>query len=305
VRDPNASTVRGTLLILLSACCFGSVVVLTALAERAGATLATVIFWRYLIGGAVLVAVAGGPRRAWAGGREGWRLLALGGGGQTVVAVVSLKALDYIPAATLAFLFYTYPAWVAVFAAMRGSERIDPTRAAALVLSLAGIATMVGAPWLSTGGASGALHPVGVALALASAVAYALYIPLINRLAGGHAPPAVSAHIALGVAALVGAGGLALGQLSAVLAPAAWAAVGTLAVVSTAVAFVVFLRGLRALGAVRTAIVSTVEPFWTTLLAAATLGQPLRASTVAGGALIACAVLLLQRRPRPSVAAAA
>ena len=89
------------------------------------------------------------------------------------------------------------------------------------------------------------------------------------------------------------------------LAPAAWAAVGTLAVVSTAVAFVVFLRGLRTLGAVRTAIVSTVEPFWTTLLAAATLGQPLRASTVAGGALIACAVLLLQRRPRPSVAAAA
>ena len=100
-----------------------------------------------------------------------------------------------------------------------------------------------------------------------------------------------------------GAGGLALGQLTAPPTAAAWAAIGALAVVSTAVAFVVFLRGLRTLGAVRTAIVSTVEPFWTTLLAAAALDQPLRLSTVAGGALIAGAVLLLQRQPARAAAA--
>lgn len=295
----RSTTTRATLLVLLAACCFGSVVILTALAERAGATLATVIFWRYLIGGAVLVAVSGGVRRTWAGRRDGWRLLVLGGGGQTVVAVMSLKALDYIPAATIAFLFYTYPAWVAVFAAARGTERVDPMRVGALALSLAGIATMVGAPWR----AGGALDPVGVALALGAAIAYALYIPLINRLTGEHAPAAAAAHVSLGAAAIVGAGGLAMGQLSAVLAPGAWAAVAALAVVSTAVAFVVFLRGLRALGAVRTAIVSTVEPFWTTLLAVVALGQPMRASTVVGGALIACAVLLLQRQPARTAAA--
>ena len=299
VSNVQPSTTRATLLVLLAACCFGSVVVLTALAERAGATLATVIFWRYLIGGVVLVAVAGGVRRTWAGRRDGWRLLLLGGGGQTVVAVMSLKALDYIPAATIAFLFYTYPAWVAVFAAARGTERVDPMRVGALALSLAGIATMVGAPWR----AGGALDPVGVALALGAAIAYALYIPLINRLTGEHAPAAAAAHVSLGAAAIIGAGGLAMGQLSAVLAPGAWAAVAALAVISTAVAFVVFLRGLRTLGAVRTAIVSTIEPFWTTLLAVVALGQPMRASTVVGGALIACAVMLLQRQPARTAAA--
>ena len=285
------SAARATLFILASACCFGSVVILTELAKRGGATLTTVLFWRYLGGGLLLVLAAGGIRRSWVGGRPAARLLLLGGGGQTLIAYVSLRALDYVPAATLAFLFYTYPTWVAAIAALRGTERVDATRAAALALSLGGIAIMVGSPW------SGPLDPIGVALALGSAMIYALYIPLLGRLSAGREPAAVSAHIAWGVAVLLGAGGLATGALSARLSPAAWLAVGTLALVSTAIAFIFFLRGLAVLGPVRTAIVSTVEPFWTTLLAVAALGQPFRMTTLAGGAMIAGAVLLLQRRP--------
>lgn len=285
------STARATLFILVAACCFGSVVILTSLAKRGGATLTTVLFWRYLLGGLLLVAVAGGARRSWIGGRDGLRLLVLGGGGQTLVAFVSLLALDYVPAATLAFLFYTYPTWVAVVASLRGTERMDATRAAALVLSLAGIALMVGSPW------SGDLDPVGVALALGSALIYALYIPLLGWLSRGHPPEVASAHIALGVGVILGVAGLATGQLTAQLSLTAWLSVATLAVASTAVAFVLFLRGLEVLRPVRTAIVSTVEPFWTTLLAVLALGQPFRMTTLAGGAMIAAAVLLLQRQP--------
>ena len=293
------STTRATFFILVAACCFGSVTILTTLAKRGGATLTTVLFWRYLLGGALLVVVAGGARRSWIGGRDGARLLLLGGGGQAMVAFVSLLALDYVPAATLAFLFYTYPSWVAVVAALRGTERIDGTRAAALALSLGGIALMVGSPW------SGDLDPVGVALALGSALLYALYIPLLGWLSRGHAPEVASAHIALGVGVILGVAGLATGQLSAALSLPAWLSVTALAVASTAVAFVLFLRGLEVLRPVRTAIVSTVEPFWTTLLAVAALGQPFRTATLAGGALIATAVLLLQwqRTPAPPAAA--
>lgn len=288
---------RATVYILLAACCFGSVTILTTLARRGGATLTTVLFWRYLLGGLLLVVVAGGARKSWIGGRAGARLLVLGGGGQTAVAFVSLLALDYVPAATLAFLFYTYPSWVALIAALRGTERLDGTRALALALSLAGIAVMVGSPW------SGDLHPVGVALALGSALIYALYIPLLGWLSRGQAPEVASAHIALGVSVVLGAAGLATGQLSAVLSTGAWLSVAGLAVASTAVAFVLFLRGLEVLKPVRTAIVSTVEPFWTTLLAVVALGQPFRAATLAGGALIATAVLLLQWQRTPAAPA--
>jgi drug/metabolite transporter (DMT)-like permease len=161
---------------------------------------------------------------------------------------------------------------------------------AALALSLAGIALMVGSPW------AGALDPRGVVLALSAALAYALYIPLLNRLQQGAGAVSTSVLVTLGAGALFAAGGGLAGELAVRLAPTAWLWIGALAVVCTALAFIVFLRGLAVLGPVRTAIVSTVEPFWTLLLAVPALGQPLRPATLAGGALIACAVLLLQRR---------
>ena len=45
---------------------------------------------------------------------------------------------------------------------------------------------------------------------------------------------------------------------------------------------------------------STVEPFWTALLAGIVLAQPVPLRTWAGGACIACAVVLLQLKPRTS-----
>jgi hypothetical protein len=75
------------------------------------------------------------------------------------------------------FLFYTYPAWVTVIAALRGKESLTGRRLLALALSLAGIAVMVG---LAGTGASSVATP-GVLLALAGALLYALYIPMIDH----------------------------------------------------------------------------------------------------------------------------
>ena len=82
--------------------------------------------------------------------------------------------------------------------------------------------------------------------------------------------------------------------ISASLAPRAWAAVLGLAFFSTMIAFILFLRGLAVLRPVRTAIVSTVEPFWTAIVGALALAQPMSPRTAAGGVLIAAAVVLLQ-----------
>ena len=236
------------------------------------------------------------------------RLIALGGGGQAVIGFTSLLALRWIPVATLVFLFYTYPSWIALFAVLRRSERLDGTKVAALALSLAGIALMVGAPNTQT------LHPAGVVLALGSALIYALYVPFIGALSEGVPARVASAFVAVGAglcflavgAAVAGVGALAPAAIStatretmtvtAIMAPAAWAATATLAVVSTALAFILFLNGLAGLGAVRTGIVSTVEPFWAAMLGAVVLHQRLGAETLIGGVAIALAVLLLQLR---------
>lgn len=292
---PRPAVARATLWVLLSAASFGSIAILTVLATDAGAPLLSVLFWRYVVAFPLLVLVAGGPARLAALPRRRLAPLVLVGGGvQGLITLLSLSSLRYIPVATLAFLFYTYPAWVALFSALRGRERLDGRRIAALALSLAGLALMVGAP------SSGSLHPVGVALALGAAVAYGLFIPMVERLQAGIAPEAAATAVVAGAGVLLGLVALAAGELTADLPARAWAAVAGLALIATALAFISFLRGLAVLGPVRTAIVSTVEPFWVALLGLVVLGQPLGGGTLAGGVLIAAAVVLLHLPGRPA-----
>src|SRR5688500_11661279 len=88
-----------------------------------------------------------------------WPLIVLGVG-QAAIAFLSLYALNWVSAATLSFLFYTYPAWVTLIAAVRRTEPLTSTRLLALGLSLTGIVVMVGSPWAETP------HMTGVLLAL-------------------------------------------------------------------------------------------------------------------------------------------
>jgi drug/metabolite transporter (DMT)-like permease len=279
---------RATLYVMFSACCFGSIPVLIIFATRSGAQLVDLLAWRYIVAAAIFVVLSGGIGPLRRVGRRSLPLLVFAGGGQAAVAFVSLSALRYIPSATLTFLFYTYPAWVAVTAALRRTEPLTGRRVVALALSLAGIALMIGTP------SSGGLNPIGVLLALASALLYATYIPLLEHL-GRDLPPSVTSVFATGGAAVVlVVAAFTQGGLAVRFAPIAWLMIFLLAVVCTVLAFIAFLRGLAAIGPVRTAIVSTVEPFWAALLGTVVLGQHLGPRTLIGGVCIAAAVVLLQ-----------
>jgi drug/metabolite transporter (DMT)-like permease len=297
MKDETRSLPRATLLVLFSACCFGSISVLITIAIRGGARLVDALAWRYIIAAVLLVLASRGVSSVLKPGRRAWPVLVLAGGGQAAIAFVSLSALRYIPVATLTFLFYTYPAWVAIMAALRGTERITSRRALALALSLAGIALMIGTP------GAGGLHPLGALLALASALMYAAYIPLIDHLGRGMPPAVTSVYASAGAGAILTAVAMTRGGLGFHFGLSAWIAIAVLAVVCTVLAFIAFLRGLAAIGPVRTAIVSTIEPFWTALLGSVVLGQQVGPRTLAGGLLIAAAVILLQLGHRAATTA--
>lgn len=277
---------------MLGACCFGAIAIFVVLARRAGAPLTSILAWRFLLAGVLLTVAAGGVSPLRLPRALAIRLLLIGGGGQALISFLALRALDHLPAGTNAFLFYTYPAWVAVFAFASGAERVDARRLLALAISFAGIATMVGTPWSDESD----VPLVGVVLSLSAAACYGLYIPAIGRLQKGIRPTVMSAYVAFGAGVIHVVNGLATRTLTVQLDAAAWASIAGFAVIGTAIAFLLFLRGLAVLGPVRTAIVSTIEPFFTTLLGALVLTQPLPPSTLAGGALIAVAVILLQRK---------
>lgn len=257
----------------------------------------TMMAWRYTLAAPVLALIAGRRLRDVSAGRA-LALLSIGGIGQSLVTYFSLASLAWLPAASLGFLFYTYPAWVAVFAAVTGLERLTPVRIAALTLALVGITMMVGAPW------DLALPWPGVWRALLSAVIYALYIPALHRMRGPLDPATASAFIITGAAVVFVVAAARAGGLMSTMTPVAWGLAIFLALYATVTAFLTFLRGLGVLGPVRAAILSTTEPLFTAALALLVLGQPLGIPTLAGGACIVAAILVLERATPPTPDAA-
>lgn len=292
-------TGAGTVYTLLAACGFAAVSTLTSIATGQGVSLYVVLLWRYVIGAVVMVAYVGTqhyPRMPW---REAARFIVLGGGGQALLVGLALSSLKYIGVATLAFLFYTYPAWVTLVQTMRGAEPVTPRRLAALALSFGGIVVIVGVPGADSNGAppgAPGFPAAGIALALGAAMVYGMYIPLMQWLQKTHSVAVTSAYAKIGSAICFLLLALQDHSLTATMSSTAWEAIVALTLFSTVMPALFFLMGLMRLGAVRTAIVSTVEPFITAVLGAAVLGQAVSANMLAGGAMIVAAVVLLQVR---------
>lgn len=288
MKSPVPSVSRATLLIVASALSFGSISVLTVLLSRAGVPLVTAMAWRYILGAFLLFALIGSGQLRTIPRRRLVQLTVIGGVGQALITYLSLYALHFISVGPLAFLFYTYPAWVALLAAVRKTERLTPIRVTALGLALIGVTVMVGTS------ATARLNPTGVILALASALLYSAYLPSLEHFQRDIPALASTLLLIAGAAVSFVVAALVTNRLYFPTGAAVWSNIFILALVSTVIAFSTLIKGLSVLGPVRTAIVATVEPFFTAILGFAVLGNQLTLTTVVGGILIAAAVLLIQ-----------
>jgi drug/metabolite transporter (DMT)-like permease len=281
-------TSRGTTYALLAALGFAAVSTFTQLALDRGASLWNILMWRFVIAAAVMMAFVRTQRYAPLPSGEVARFVVLGGGGQALLIGLALSSLSFIDVATLAFLFYTYPAWVTLVQLARRVESLTARRVVALALSVTGTVLIAGRPDLGGDAWRGAV------LAIAAAIVYAFYIPLMEWMQRDHPVPQTSAYAKVGSAVCFLALALWDGSVSARLVPGAWAAIVGLALLSTVIPGVLFLMALMRLGPVRTAIISTVEPLLTAVLGALVLRQAVTPIAWLGGALIVGAVVVLQ-----------
>src|ERR1700693_5058357 len=280
MESSDTSIGRATLLIVVSAFSFGSISVLTVLTTSAGVPLLTMMAWRYVLGVVLLGAVIHIRRIGSIPRQRIIQLLLIGGVGQALITYLSLHALEYIPVGPLAFLFYTYPAWVALLAAVRRHEQLTTVRVLALTMALAGGTIMVGVP-------TEKLNPLGVLLALVSALLYSAYLPALEHVQEGIPAMVATFLLITGAAIAFVTAALLTGELFLPAGIAVWLEILVLAVVSTVIAFLTLIKGLAVLGPVRTAIVATVEPFFTATLGILVLGNQLSTATLVGGILIA------------------
>jgi drug/metabolite transporter (DMT)-like permease len=278
---------------LASAVAFGAMAVFGKLAYASGATVGTLLSVRFLLAAALFWALVLADDRARQDLRRLVRrdaavALALGGGAYAVQASAYFAALQRIDASLVALLLYTFPAIVAVSAALLGRERLDARRSSALGLASAGLVLVL------AGARAGALDPLGAALALGAAGVYSAYLLVGEGIARRLRPAVLAALVCTGAAASLTAGAALLGELRpGQLTAAGWAWLAGLALVCTVAAVGLLFAGLRRVGAPTAAIVSTAEPLVTVVLAGVVFGEVLGAAQLLGGALVLAGVLVM------------
>ncbi len=311
-----SSRALGILLVLVSACGFGSGALFAKPVYAIGLDWLTLLYWRFLIAAAVSWAwllLLPANRRAL--GRLSRRrvavLLALGvlyvGNSGTYFA-----ALETVTASLAALIVYVYPALVAVLA-LRFGRRLEGRRPwFALGLALLGVALALG------GIDPGIMPPLsGLLLVIASPIIYAVWIVLSARLAGERrrprdpAPPeameaveetdpAPAAAIMMTATFTVYAVAATLGGravLPSEVPSEAWFGLIGVGLVATALAMQAFYAGTKRIGAAQAALVSTVEPIYTITLATILLGESLTPLQLLGGVFVIVAVILAETTP--------
>jgi DME family drug/metabolite transporter len=283
--------------LLLAAICFGTTG--TAQAIGPGASPVAVGAARIVFGGLLLALLARGLRV---------RLPRVGRGLIGMACAVAVYQLSFFAAVRLTGVAVgtvvaigTGPAAAGLLGRLVNGERLSARWAQATALAAAGVLLLAG-----HGG--GSVDPAGVALAVTSGVGYATYTVLTKRtLAAGEAPEGVMAA-GFGGAGLLLAPALILAGPDFLATPGGVAMAAYLAAVPTALAYVLFSRGLRHLSSGETATIVLAEPLTAAILGIVALGEHPSAAAGAGALLVLAGLLVLvapgRRRLTPAGATA-
>src|SRR6516225_1158722 len=277
---------RAVALVLLSAALFGALAVLAQLAYDAGVSVLGLLLGRFAVAGMVLWLIVLVLRRPLPSRRGVVTAVALGAG-YSSMAFCFAASLKHIESDLADLLLFAYPVLVSLGAVALGRERFNRRRAAALAAAIAGIALAL------TGGGTGVVDPLGVGLALASALIYALYVLTSSSLLANTDPVVLAASVATGAAITFFVDAAIHGQLAPrggltgiglVVAVASSSVLGTSA----------FMAGVRRLGASRASIVSSAEPALTAAFAFAAFGDRFGAVQLVGAGLVLASVPILE-----------
>lgn len=181
------------------------------------------------------------------------------------------------------------PVLVALIARVILGEKLTRATALALVLALAGIACVAG---FGPGGGAHVTDLAGVLLACGSALGYAVVTLAGRSIASRYAAIQINTvGFASGALILLP---LALGTGFVASYPArGWLELAYLGIVPTALAYGLFLTGMRATPATVASIATLLEPLTATLLAWMLFGERLGPLGLVGGALLLGAMAVL------------
>jgi drug/metabolite transporter (DMT)-like permease len=279
---------RGWILFLAMSIIWGIPYLMIKIAVE-GVSVPVLVLARTAVGAAVLLPLAL-SRQTWTIIRNHWRAL-LGFAFFEIIAAWWLlsDAERHLTSSMTGLLIAASPIVAAVLDRFTGGEPLGVKRILGLAVGIAGVAVLAG-PQIG-----GSTWPVIEVLMVA--VCYAI-APLIAARYLADVPTLPMTAVCLGFAALVYAAPAAATWPDEMPSTRVLVALGGLAVICTALAFIVFFALIREVGAARALVFTYINPAVALAAGVIVLNEPLTLWNVAALALIMAGCVLATRRPK-------
>ncbi len=284
----NRSQLTGVTCVILSAVLFGTMPLLARTAYAHGSNAYTVAFTRFLFGSIILgMIVSLMPGQSLKISKAQLLTLLRLSAPYALTPVLLYASYTYIDSGLATTLHFTYPVAVMLIMAVFCKSRPNARQIVCAALCAAGLIL------LYTPNGQSSLK--GILVAVASGIAYAVYIVLLGRSSAHELPSMVLAFwVSLFSAAEIGLIALCSGNLTFAPDAAGWAAELAMALVATVFALVLFQKGVFLCGEVRASLFSTFEPLTGIVIGVIVFHEALSLKVVLGMVgILAAAVLLV------------
>jgi drug/metabolite transporter (DMT)-like permease len=293
--DANAMTIDRDdwLLLILLSVLWGGAFFFTGVAVKEMPPL-TIVLVRVALASTLLVPAMWMFGGAFPSGLRGWsRFLVMALFTNVIPFSLLVIGQTMIASSLASVLNATTPLFTLLVMAAFREERLNATRIAGALLGVIGV-VVLHEPSLQVS----ASQTTGIVLCLGAALSYGFSALWARRMLVG-VPPLTSATCQLlcsSVVMLVLAGSIEWPRGLSMPGPTTWLSLLGLAALSTALAYLVFFQIIRRSGASNVMLVTLLIPLTAILLGHFALGETLRGREMAGGLIIASALVMIDGR---------
>jgi RarD protein len=207
----------------------------------------------------------------------------MGAVGYASQSLLYFSALTVAPVSIVSLVLYLYPSLVTILSLLFLKEHLSLLKLIALILALGGMVLTVQP--------HGNGNIEGIFLSLLSAIIYSIYIVVGSRVTSYASTMAVSTIVIFSASVvytiIVAINGVAFPHTTV-----GWLSILAIAIISTVFAIVAFFVGVEKIGPSNAAILSTIEPVVSVVLAGFLLGERISIVQLIGGSLILISSLL-------------
>ncbi len=199
----------------------------------------------------------------------------------------SFYSLEFIDASLSTLVVFTYPAVTTVMLMIFMREKVTSARFISLLLTFTGLSMVVRVDKT----ALLYLNGKGIVFALIASLCFAIYNTLSEKMIKNVSPVYLTSYCSVFLFAFFFA---MFGNRSFPDSPQVWAAASLLGIFSGFIPFLLFMYGVRKIGAGRSVIISSLGPVFTVLWTYLFLGERLDIIQIVGMMIIILGVILLK-----------